>query len=93
MKNDALGAAHRRVMQADAKRQKDLAGLREAAEALPLRVSFDLDGGDAEMLREVRRSFGELEPSFSQVAKMLLKAGLNEWRRGASGTNANKTPK
>ena len=43
----------------------------------PIRVSFDLAGDDATRFQAAVDSFKELEASSSQVAKMLVKIGLN----------------
>jgi hypothetical protein len=45
----------------------------------PLRVSFDLDVEDARALRKVQGSYKDIEASVSQVAKMLLRLGLEKW--------------
>lgn len=47
------------------------------AKPKPVRISFDLTGNDAARFNAAVASFAELEASASQVAKMLLKIGLN----------------
>jgi hypothetical protein len=53
----------------------------KAAAAGACRVSFDLSPAEGTKLREVQAAYGDVEASLSQVAKMLLKRGMDEWRR------------
>jgi hypothetical protein len=66
---------------------KRLENLKERRQALEkdargtMRVSFDLSAEDGAALRDVQASYKDLQPSASQTAKMLVRMGLEEWRK------------
>ena len=52
--------------------------IKDDAKRKPFRVSFDLSPEEGEAFARVSASY-DVEPSMSQVAKMLVKRGLRSW--------------
>lgn len=55
--------------------------LKEDGKRKPFRVSFDLSEEEGRDFARVAASY-DVEPSMSQVAKMLCKRGLKDWEAG-----------